>query len=200
MPFAVTRLRRAECDSRDRLTLAIRRRHAWSMMQGDLSLLNHAVYEYTECLSADAAYPGALNNLGNALKEQVLPDSSPHRRVEWKGGGSSSRFCLLLLSSGSSAPTRSAASRRPSFESTAHARDRDFCGRMRVVLRWASLLISVQVRPSMLAQNFNSQFELCSGCVLPFARKRRRVCPPSVGTSPYVSCLWMCTPKRLPTP
>jgi hypothetical protein len=49
------------------------RSHISPLLQGDLSLLNQAVHEYTECLSADAAYPGALNNLGNALKEQVLP-------------------------------------------------------------------------------------------------------------------------------
>ena len=41
-------------------------------IQSDVSLLRRSVTHYVECLSAEATYPGAMNNLGNALKEMDL--------------------------------------------------------------------------------------------------------------------------------
>ncbi len=38
-------------------------------IQSDYALLSDAIAEYTECLRREPLYPGALNNLGNALKE-----------------------------------------------------------------------------------------------------------------------------------
>uniref|UniRef100_A0A7S4PES0 protein O-GlcNAc transferase n=1 Tax=Guillardia theta TaxID=55529 RepID=A0A7S4PES0_GUITH len=38
-------------------------------IQKNYSLLRSAIQEYTECLSIQVTYPGAMNNLGNALKE-----------------------------------------------------------------------------------------------------------------------------------
>ena len=41
-------------------------------IQSDTSLLRRSVTHYVECLSAVTTYPGAMNNLGNALKEMDL--------------------------------------------------------------------------------------------------------------------------------
>jgi len=41
-------------------------------IQTDVQLLRESVQHYIECLSRDAVYPGAMNNLGNALKEMDL--------------------------------------------------------------------------------------------------------------------------------
>ena len=38
--------------------------------RSDHALLSESVREYTTCLGLEVTFPGGMNNLGNALKEQ----------------------------------------------------------------------------------------------------------------------------------